>query len=425
MDAYPHGDIARFQHDRFGLFIHWGIYALVGINEWCLLRERIPDADYRFLIDHFDPDLFAPAAWAKAARLAGMKYVVFTTKHHDGFCMWDTACSDHQVTRSPVGRDLLREVVDAFRAEGLRIGLYYSISDWHHPDFLIDESHALGHLPAAEITRLNAGRDMHRYAAYMRDQMRELLTGYGEISELWFDVSGRIDKDLCESAEMVRMVRALQPQIILNDRLQIPESADILTPEGYVRYEGCVDAQGHPVAWENSLCLGAAWGHNRDEKSYFKSAFRFLEVLISNTGLGGNTLYNVGPTSRGEIAGRELGILGFIAQWMHHHARSIHGCGAPPAGFPPPPRDCRYTYDATSNRLYLHLIRWGEGNLLLPGMAGRIRHAQLLSDGTRFVIREHLATTELNPRFPPGAVSLTLMSAPNDIAIPVIELLLI
>ena len=417
--------LKSWQHDRFGMFIHWGIYSMIGLNEWCRLRERISEEDYQFLIDHFEPDLFDPAAWAKAARQAGMKYVVFTTKHHDGFCMWDSKFTDYKVTNSPARRDVLKEIVAAFRAEGLRIGLYYSINDWHHPDYLITEgsNHALDHLPPDEIARLNEGRDMRRYAKYMRDQVRELLTEFGEIVEFWFDVSGKIDPVACESEEMLKMIRSLQPNVILNNRLAIPDSHDILTPEGYVRDSDCVDQDGNSVPWEGCHCLTAAWGYNRDEKSYFKTPFRCLEILITQTSMNGNTLMNIGPTSRGYVCDREVEILEYYAHWMKFNSRSITGCGAAPKELPPPPADCRYTYNQALNRLYVHLMRWPTGTLVLHGLAGKVKYAQILSDGTRMEITqpEKYSNENLNPRIPADAVGLRLMAAPENMPIPVIE----
>jgi len=177
-------NLTRFQHDRLGMFIHWGVYAMYATNEWCQYWSKLSDEEYQKMVDRFNPDMFNPKEWAKMAREAGMKYVVFTTKHHDGFCMWNTEFTDYNITNTRCGRDLLREIVDAFRAEGLKVGLYYSISDWRHPDFIIDSSHSKGHLPEEEIRSLNEGRDMARYAKYMRDQVRELLTNYGEICRL-------------------------------------------------------------------------------------------------------------------------------------------------------------------------------------------------------------------------------------------------
>lgn len=401
---------------------------MYGINEWCMLRERIPADEYQFLADNFDPDLFDPADWARRAKAAGMKYVVFTTKHHDGFCMWDTKFTDWKVTNSPARRDILREVVDAFRAVGIRIGLYYSISDWHHPDWLItdDGNHALGHLPANEIARLNEGRDMRRYAQYMRDQVTELLTQFGEIVEFWFDVSGKIDPVTCESEAMLKLIRSLQPDVILNNRLAIPDSHDILTPEGYVRDSDCVDEHGNSVPWEGCHCLTAAWGYNRDEKSYFKTPFRCLEILITQTSMNGNTLMNIGPTSRGYICDREAEILDYYARWMRLNSRSIYGCGAAPKGLPPPPSDCRYTYNKELNRLYVHLMRWPTGTLVLHGLADKVKYAQLLCDGTRVqpVGADKVTNENLNPRVPADAHGLRLMSAPENMPIPVIELFL-
>ena len=420
-----HGDLVKFQKDRFGMFIHWGVYSMVGINEWCRRSEHISEADYQFLVDNFNPDLFNPTEWARAAKKAGMKYVVFTTKHHDGFCMWDTKFTDYKVTDSPARRDVLMEIVAAFRAEGLRIGLYYSISDWHHPDYLITEgsNHALDHLPTEEIIKLNEGRDMHRYAKYMRDQVRELLTEFGEIVELWFDVSGKIDPVACESAEMLKLIRALQPQVILNNRLAIPDSHDLLTPEGYVRDSDCVDKDGNSVPWEGCHCLTAAWGYNRDEKSYFKTPFRCLEILITQTSINGNTLMNIGPTSRGCLCDLEMEILEYYAHWMKYNSRSIYGCTAAPKELPQPPADCRYTYNSELNRLYVHLMRWPTGTLVLHGLAGRIKYAQLLCDGTRMTLvqGENCSNENLNPRIPADAIGLRLMTAPENISIPVIE----
>ena len=425
MSNYSHGDVVQFQKDRFGLFIHWGVYAMIGINEWCRRGERISEEDYQFLIDNFNPDLFDPVAWARAATAAGMKYVVIVTKHHDGFCMWDTTFTDYKVTNSPCRRDLLKEMVAAFRAEGLRIGLYYSISDWHHPDYLITEgaNHALDHLPAAEIAKLNQGRDMRRYAKYMRDQVRELLTQFGEIVEFWFDVSGKIDPIACESKKMLKLIRSLQPHVLLNNRLALPGAEDILTPEGYLRDSDCVDKDGNSVPWEGCHTLSAAWGYNRDEKSWFRTPFRCLEILVTQTSLNGNTLMNIGPTSRGCICDREMEILRLYANWMKFNGRSIYSCGAVPKEFPPPPNDCRYTYNRELNRLYIHLMRWPcPGTLVLRGLAGKIKYAQLLCDGTRIkLVEADKPSDNPNPRIPADAAGLFLMDAPENMPIPVIE----
>ena len=183
------GDTAWFRHDRFGMFIHWGLYSMGARHEWLKNREEMDDARYQRYFDHFCPDQYDPRDWAKQAKAAGMKYVVITAKHHEGFCLWDSQYTDYKATNTPAGRDLLKEYVEAFRAEGLRIGFYYSLIDWHHPDFTIDPNHPLRNLPEEKVRALNHGRDMHRYAEYMRNQVTELLTHYGKIDILWFDFS--------------------------------------------------------------------------------------------------------------------------------------------------------------------------------------------------------------------------------------------
>ena len=419
-------NLTRLQHDRLGMFIHWGVYAMHGTNEWCQFYSKIPQEEYQYMVDHFDPDLFDPKDWARTAKSTGMKYVIFTTKHHDGFCMWDTQFTDYKITNTPFGRDALSEIVEAFREEGIAVGLYYSISDWHHPDFIIDKSHSLHHLPQPEIDRLNEGRDMSRYAQYMRDQVRELLTDFGEIVEFWFDVSGKIDPVACESQAMYDMIRELQPHIILNNRLALPGTENIITPENYLREEDCFDEEGNSVPWEGCHTLSASWCYNRDEKSYAKTPLRSLETIITQTSLNGNSLMNIGPTARGYISPLERRSLDLIAEWMKFNGRSIYGCKAAPSDFPPPPRDCRYTYNPELNRLYVHILHWPTGALLLRGLAGRVRYAQLLSDGSQMQIIKpgNLSNENLNPRFPKDAVPLRLMNPPECPSIPVIEVFL-
>ena len=184
---YGKGDVTWFQDARFGMFIHWGLYALPARHEWIKHTEKITNADYQKYFDHFNPDMFNPKEWARAAREAGMKYFVITTKHHEGFCLWDTKYTDYKITNTKFGRDALREVVDAFRSEGLHVGFYYSLIDWHHPEFTIDRIHPLRESEAARAE--NKNRDMKKYAKYMRDQVTELLTQFGKIDVIWFDFS--------------------------------------------------------------------------------------------------------------------------------------------------------------------------------------------------------------------------------------------
>jgi alpha-L-fucosidase len=232
--------MAWWTQDRFGMFIHWGIYALPARHEWVKNRERITNEDYQKYFDHFDPDLYNPKDWAKKARQAGMKYAVITTKHHDGFCLFDSKYTDYKATNTPAGRDLIREYVDAFRAEGLGVGFYYSLIDWHHPHFTIDGVHPQRPNDPKEYEKLNKGRDMNIYREYLHNQVRELLTNYGKIDIIWLDFSypgehGKGEKDW-DSKKLLAMVRKLQPDIMVNDRLNLSDyedGYDFITPEQY------------------------------------------------------------------------------------------------------------------------------------------------------------------------------------------------
>ena len=224
-----------FTHERFGLFVHWGLYAVPARHEWVKSREQIPDQDYQRYFETFDPDLFDPEAWAHEARAAGMRYAVLTTKHHDGFCLWDSALTDYKAPNTPAGRDLVRPFVDAFRAAGLRIGFYHSLIDWHHPQFPVDGIHP--QRDDAAFKEREAHRDIAVYREYLHGQVRELLTDYGEVDVMWFDFSypdrwwGGKGKDDWGSEALLAMTRELQPGILVNDRLEI--GGDLVTPEQY------------------------------------------------------------------------------------------------------------------------------------------------------------------------------------------------
>ena len=410
-------------HDRFGMFIHWGLYALPARHEWVKHREEIPDDEYQTYFDHFDPDLYDPSAWARAARQAGMRYVVLTTKHHEGFCLWDSALTDYKAPNTPCGRDLLRPFVDAFRAEGIRIGFYYSLIDWHHPDFTIDRVHPMRN--SAETRATNPQRDMTRYAAYMRGQVRELLTNYGPVDYLFFDFSypGEDGKgrDDWESEELLALVRELQPSILVNDRLDLmdePGGFDFTTPE-QVMIRQQPERNGEPVLWETCQTFSGSWGYHRDEATW-KSVKQLLGLLIDTVSKNGNLLLNVGPTARGEFDDRALDRLQGMGTWLKRHGRAIYGCGPAPE-WCTPPQDCRLTYNAETNRLYVHVLNWPIRHLHLDGFAGRVAYAQLLHDGSE------VPFTEMPERLSRwegegDTVTLELPVVKPDVEVPVIEI---
>ncbi|HEY3398569.1 MAG TPA: alpha-L-fucosidase, partial [Armatimonadota bacterium] len=339
----PVGDTSWFTHDRFGLFLHWGLYALPARHEWIKQMEQIPDEKYQTYFEHFDPDLYEPERWAAAAAGAGMKYFAITTKHHEGFALWDSALTDYKITNTPYGRDALTPMVNAFRSAGMKVGLYHSLIDWHHPHFIVDDVHPLRNHP--DRAKLNEGRDQRRYAEYLRGQVRELLTGFGDISLIFFDFSYPADESKSsgwmgkghadwDSENLLAMVRELQPGILVNDRLDlkdVPGGWDYQTPEQLM-----VNAQptdnGTPIVWETCQTLSGAWGYHRDEASW-KSVEQLLFLLIDTVSKNGNLLLNVGPTGRGEFDYRALAALEGMGEWMSRHSRAIYGCGAAPAEF--------------------------------------------------------------------------------------------
>ena len=428
MGKYGNGNTEWFVKDRFGMFIHWGLYSMPARLEWVLNRELIWYVDYQKYFDHFNPDLFNPKEWAKAAREAGMKYFVITTKHHEGFCMWDSKYTDYKVTNTKCGRDLLREVVDAFRAEGLRVGFYYSLIDWHHPDFTIDCLHPLREAPNRE--ELNKGRDMKRYAEYMRNQVKELLTNYGKIDILWFDFSypredgsGKDHNDW-ESEALVKMIRSIQPEIILDNRLDLPDEGDIHTPEQFVPDAPLKDDNGNPLVWEGCQTFSGSWGYHRDEQTW-KSPKQCIDMLINHVSRNGNLLMNVGPTSRGYLDYRALNCLKAYAEWMKYNARSIYNCGAAPDGLVAP-TDCRYTYNKAEKTLYLHILNWPFKHIHLDGLAGKIAYAQFLQDGSEVKMREaaNSVHNNLNSDTPEAAVTFELPVLKPNTEVPVVEIFL-
>ena len=417
------GDTTWFVHDRFGMFIHWGLYALPSRHEWVQSREEIAPEDYRRYFERFNPTKYDPRQWAKAAREAGMKYVVLTSKHHEGFCLWDSAYTDYKVTNTPYGEDLLKPFVEAFRAEGLRVGFYYSLLDWHHPDFLIDVFHPLRNHP--DVAKLNEGRDMKRYAEYMRNQVRELITQF-DPDILWCDFSypGRDYNGLpgkgheeWESEKLLALIRELKPHIILNNRLDLPVAADIYTPEQVQPLEW-VKVEGEPVMWEACQTFSGSWGYHRDEASW-KDAGQLIRMLINTVACGGNLLMNVGPTSLGTFDPRALDALAVYRDWMAQHSEAIYGCTQSDYSAP---RDCRLTQNG--DKLYIHVYAWPFKHLVVPELAGKVSYARFLHDGSEVALKpEDWSAGQL--QIGADVLVLELPVKQPDVVVPVIELTLI
>ena len=423
-----------FAHDRFGLFIHWGLYALLARHEWVKQREEIPDVVYDRYFQFFDPDLYDPRLWAEAASGAGMKYFVVTTKHHEGFCLWDTQLTDYKATNTPARRDLIGPMIDAFRKAHMRVGFYHSLIDWHHPDFVIDDIHSMRNHPDRE--KLNQPRDQKRYIKYLHGQARELLTQFGTIDVMFYDFSyppgeGRWladshgkDRDDWDSKTLIQLTRELQPNIVVNDRLDLNDIEggwDYRTPEQFMPREW-VTVDGKQVPWETCQTLSGSWGYHRDESSW-KSVEQLVRMLAEVVSKGGNLLLNVGPTGRGEFDERARDRLAGMGKWMFRHSRSIYGCTQVPAEFIGSPQCC-LTYNPDSQRIYAHVFTWPFEQLHLDGFAGKVAYAQLLNDASEIRMTEaplhHRASAVKDCQ----TLTLNLPVRKPKVAVPVIELFL-
>ncbi len=387
--------IRWFQHDRFGMFIHWGLYAIPARGEWVRSVEEMPEEAYLPFFDEFDPVDFDAKKWAAAAKQAGMKYAVLTAKHHDGFCLFDSQYTDFKSTKTPCRRDIVREFLDAFRAEGLKVGLYYSLLDWHHPDYphLKDRNHPMRNKADPEQ---EAGRDFNRYLDYMHHQVRELCENYGTLDLLWFDFSyDDMRGETWRAKELVRMIRLLQPNVILDNRLEASGegfgslatgnpseySGDFVSPEQIIPPDGLLDENGNDLCWEACVTMNDNWGYHSGDKN-FKSVSLLIKKLVECVSKGGNMLLNVGPDARGNIPQESLNILSQLGEWMHRNAASVYGCGK--SGLPKP-ENGRIT--RRGDTLYYHIMEPAIGAVPLYGIPKeKIRRVRLLADQSeRFV----------------------------------------
>ena len=390
-----------FSSDRFGMFIHWGLYSIPARGEWVRSVERISNEAYQPYFEEFNPSQYNPKIWAALARQAGMKYAVLTAKHHDGFCLFDSQLTDYKSTNTLCRRDLVREYVEAFRAEGLKVGLYYSLLDWHHPDYPAygDQRH-----PMRDNEEYKGrSQDFSRYVEYLHGQVRELLTNYGRIDIIWFDFSyDKMSGETWKAAELVGMARTLQPQILIDNRLggsgesnrnfgsKNPPvyAGDFACPEQIIPPEGLVDEDGQSVPWEACLTLNKNWGYAAADKD-FKSPQQVVRALVECVSKNGNMLLNVGPNARGEIPAECVQILTEVGEWMSRNNTSIYACGR--SEFPKPEWG-RYTQKG--KRLYAHIYDRGIGPVNFRGLAGRIKKARLLADGSEIKLERPWMTTE-------------------------------
>jgi alpha-L-fucosidase len=343
---------------RFGMFIHWGLYAQLGRHEWVMNRERIPINEYEKLAATWKPKERPAREWARLAKQAGMKYMVMTTKHHEGFCLWNTKQTDYNAFKQGPKRDLVQEYVDACREYGLKIGFYYSLMDWHHPD-------------GANCAKDESAR--RRFLDFTQGCVRELCSNYGKIDIMWYDVSWPLSSpELWESEKMNAMVRQLQPGILINNRSQLPE--DFGTPEEHVT------AEEEGRAWEACMTFNGSWGYmpyTPDDD--WLTARRVLEMLRTATGGTGNLLLNIGPKPDGSIPEQALPRLAAVGQWLDRNGEAVYGI----MDRADKKMDWMVTGQWTikGNAAYFWVTRWVGSELAIGGLQTKVVKASFLATG--------------------------------------------
>jgi alpha-L-fucosidase len=372
-----------WREDRFGMFIHFGAYAVAARGEWVKSNERLTTEQYQQYVSAFNPIDFDAKEWARIAKAAGMKYAVLTAKHHDGFCMFDSKLTDYKISNQFNGRDIVREFLDAFRAEGLKVGLYYSLIDWHHPDYP-----NVGNHPQRDDKEYAKQKfNWDNYLKYMHGQVEELVKNYGKLDIMWFDFSfDEYSGEKWKAKELLEMVHRYQPDILLDNRLTVNEGTkttgriistfgDFETPEQGIPDEGLVDKYGNPIPWETCLTLNNNWGYYESDKNW-KSPELIIHSLVNCVSKNGNLLLNVGPNARGRIPDESVLILKEVGKWMDKNSESIYACGASNIGIPDWGR-----YTQKGNILYAHWMYPMVGHINIKGIGGNAGNTYLLSSG--------------------------------------------
>ena len=356
-EAEP-GDATRDQRmqwwhaARFGMFIHFGVYSTIARHEWEMEEEAVPIGEYTQHATTFHPRVGEPRAWAKLAKQAGMRYMVLTTKHHEGFCNFDSKLTNYNAVKQGPGHDVVREYVDAARAEGLRVGFYYSLMDWHHPD-------------GAKCATDEAARK--RFVEYTHGLIREILTNYGKIDVLWYDVDWPLDAAGWESIRMNNMVFELQPEIIVNNRNAL--KGDFSTPEQEIV------AAKDGREWESCMTMNDSWGYQAADDDW-KSSRTILRNLITCSRDKGNYLLNIGPKPDGSIPEQSVKALREVGEWLKINGHTVYESEICQV------RRSQYaSYTRKGNTLYMHVHYWPGDYVAISGLMVKVKSAKLVKTG--------------------------------------------
>lgn len=378
--------IQWWRQAKFGMFIHWGLYSILGREAWAMGDEDIPLEEYERLAQQFRPLPNAARAWARMARAAGMRYMVLTTKHHEGFCLFDSKLTDYCAPKQLARRDLVREFVDAARAEGLRVGFYYSLMDWHHPDWRLAKHDA-------------AARD--RFISYTHGQLRELMANYGRVDILWYDMAVPLDAAGWKSEQMNRMVLELQPDIVINNRNRL--GGDFSTPEQ--------STQAGKADWESCMTMNDSWGHIPGDHNW-KSAKQLLQNLVECTRDGGNYLLNMGPMADGSVPEPSIERLQTIGQWLQRNGDSVYAtqlCKFPHGNIG--------VYTRKGNTLFVHIYFWPGQRMTVGGIKFKVSSAKFLASGqsVKFIQRgSQLIFSDLPAAAPDGPITVIAVECDRE-----------
>lgn len=391
--------MAWWRDARFGMFVHWGLYAIPAgqwngagkttHGEWIRDSARVPVEEYDQLRLRFNPTRFDADSWAALARQAGMKYLVITSKHHDGFCLFDSKYTDWDTMSTPYQRDILSQVAEACRRQDVVPCWYHSIMDWHHPDYLPRRTW--------ETDRPVGDADFDRFVEYLHAQVTELLTRYGPIGIMWFDGEWEATWNHAYGQSLYDLCRKLQPDVIVNNRVDVGRGGMAgMSDAGYAGDYGTpeqeVPATGLPgVDWETCMTMNANWGYNSHDSNW-KSTGQLIQLLVDIASKGGNFLLNVGPRADGTFPPQAVTRLAEIGDWMKINGESIYGTTASPFDALPWGR-CTVRVGEETSTIYLHVFDWPNDDVLVvPGLGSPIRSARLLSDNGRALVWERGAS---------------------------------